>query len=201
MQNVVTIPLPSLFTPYDPTSEDASHSADPTSGLPQSVQLMLFENVLNTKEVKSKVIAGDLSIPQCVMINPALVADAFQLQTACSRAYINQAQNSMKTKTIFSEILFSLSPSMNIAESMRQFGISDTSSSLFVLFPRGTEVEDVRTVAKIQDAIKGESVPVHYNLTDLSVLKKVYKLNDAADQSSSNLVNLIVGGIATKGYL
>ncbi|ORY49839.1 CGI-121-domain-containing protein [Rhizoclosmatium globosum] len=204
MENITQIPVPSLFNPYDPNAASTETPAEAKNGHPSVFYALLFQNVSNAKELKAKVIAGDPELPQCVMVNPALVLSSFQLQTACSRAYMNQAQNNMKTKTILSEILFSLSPSLNIAESMKLFGLSDNSNSIFVLVPSADDASvDETTINKLKNLVQGDLSPAHSfsDLTDLKLLKKVYKLNDAVDQSNTVLEDLIVGGIATKGFL
>ena len=42
--------------------------------------------------------------------------DTFQIQMACTRALLNERQGKMKTRSVFSEVLYSLSPlsSVNI---------------------------------------------------------------------------------------
>ncbi|KAJ3058879.1 hypothetical protein HDU98_005059 [Podochytrium sp. JEL0797] len=183
MQNATRLDLPRLFAPVDPNASIESsndRAADTDSETPSAVFALLFESVKNAKDIKSKVIAGSPDMPQCVMVNPAMILDAFQLQTACVRAYMNQSQNAMKTKTILSEILFSLSPTLNISESMKRFGLSDSSTSIFVLFPSSVNThENDQMVDKIVNAIDGECVPIESfsRLADLKAIKKPQLVN------------------------
>ncbi|KAJ3092842.1 hypothetical protein HK100_006826 [Physocladia obscura] len=142
-------------------------------------------------------------LPHCVMINPALIVDAFQLQVACARAYLNYAQNAMKTRTLLTEILFSLSPSNTITESLKKFGISESSQTIYVLFPSTTWDADEAVVARLQAVVRGKIKPIERFVdgADLALVKKVYKLGDFKDTSHKKLVDLIVGSIAAKNHL
>ena len=43
------------------------------------------------------------------------VLDVCQIQLSCARALLAQKQNTMKTRSLYSEILFNMSPSANVS--------------------------------------------------------------------------------------
>ncbi|KAL9937993.1 hypothetical protein V8E36_003538 [Tilletia maclaganii] len=71
-------------------------------------------------------------------IDAALITSERHLRTGVHQALLAVARGSgveggMKTKTAHSEILFALHPSGNIGDSIRKFGISDSTTSLLIL--------------------------------------------------------------------
>lgn len=83
-----------------------------------------------TSALNSEAILGELNM---CLVNPGLIIDLFQLQVAISRAVSNRVSGQMATKNIYSEILYCLSPSKNIVESFKLFGVAEHSSSLIVI--------------------------------------------------------------------
>ncbi|KAJ3238405.1 hypothetical protein HDU81_007886 [Chytriomyces hyalinus] len=192
----ITVSLPTHFQSTEVTSENGAAMMQ----FPEEVYVMLFDQVTNAKEIKDRVVAGDGSVPDCVMVNPALVVDAFQVQVACSRAFMNQRQGTMKTKTVLTEVLFAMSPTMNIAESMKQFGISEASTSILVIVPKGpNSLSSVET--SLTQLINGKlcSSEETFSKMDRAHVEKIFKLKGVP--ANANVSKIISGTIATKGYL
>lgn len=121
-----------------------------------------------------------------------------------------------------SEIVFSLSPNNNIAESFRRFGISPETTSLLVIkvsTPSSPAAgEDIQS--HLSKVVDGEQVDfsdgVLRAMTDMVRVKKIYKLNyssgvngrgkenavygsDRTSQDSKELEMLILGSMALRG--
>ncbi|RKO90411.1 kinase binding protein CGI-121-domain-containing protein, partial [Blyttiomyces helicus] len=142
------------------------------------IHLCLFTNVRNAAELKRKIMSADPSMPASVMINPApvrnlrfLILDAFQIQLACAKALQMQQQGAMRTRSIYSEILFNLSPSSNINDAIKQFGIADSHQSILVVFVGGNTKENEDRLKAI---IEGDPAPLDglSQLTDVALLNK-----------------------------
>ncbi len=58
------------------------------------------------------------------MINSRLVASLFHIGIALSRALINQRDGAMKTKNLYQEVSYHLSPSTSIANSLALYSIA-----------------------------------------------------------------------------
>ncbi|KAJ3188559.1 hypothetical protein HK101_009066 [Irineochytrium annulatum] len=164
--------LPTIYAgSLDPKRPDPQHALPP-------IHLLLFKDVQNAAEVKQQIIksatAGDDDVPECVMLNAASILDLFQIQVACTKALLAQHQSSMKTKTLYSEILFNLSPNNNISESLKWFGLGSGVKAVLVGFV-GKEPPPEDAVRRVKDLIKGDLVPLETlpSLRDMKLIKKV----------------------------
>ncbi|XP_076369991.1 EKC/KEOPS complex subunit Tprkb-like [Tachypleus tridentatus] len=160
--------------------------------LKAKVTLMLYSDVTNSQELRQKLVEGSL---QCSIIKPTLVLDTFQLLVAANKAVLSQQQGTLKTKGIYSEILYNLSPSKNITESLKTFGIGENDTSILVL-----TIND-EDGTKVNSVVKGKLVPLdtlskHSNEQEI---KKVYKIKEAEENCGcGSLLGSIVSRIAVK---
>ena len=69
--------------------------------------IYLFRNVSNSSEIKSKVINGEI---KAAVLNAALIPDILQIFVAANKASLSNYTNEKVTKTIYTEVLFNLSP-------------------------------------------------------------------------------------------
>ncbi|KAJ3199506.1 COPII coat GTPase [Entophlyctis luteolus] len=203
----------------------------PQQTLVSSLIVVLFTDLKKAAELRKLVASADAAqLPAFVAVNPALVVDAFQLQIACMRALLNEANGAMKTKTLMSEILFSLSPSTSISDSLKHFGVADDSTSVYIIVPQREDMgEATAIVDKLRHMIDGVCTPIDefWARADIDAVKRVrsavlfnkikknqlklcqsqrfctqvYKLNSVTDTSRENLVDLVVSAIAAKGHL
>lgn len=117
------------------------------------------------------------------------VTSILHLQTAIYYALLAQIQGCLRTKTVNSEILWALNPSNNvcilipaklayvsiaclqISEAIRRYGISDSTTSLFVI-EIGTQVG---RRDKVEAIVNGTVAPFSRlsEITDLATIKKV----------------------------
>ncbi|KAI9361247.1 kinase binding protein CGI-121-domain-containing protein [Zopfochytrium polystomum] len=216
----VTVPIPlRLVPPPLPSAIAAAANSDSTNSSgssaasgpdrPRSVHLFLFADVRNAAHVKKLVIQGDPSVPDSVMVNPAAVVDVFQVQLACMRALSNQELGTMKTRSLLSEILYSFSPSMNISESMKQFGLADSTKQVLVLVLDNREANTIpkddgvvkEAFGKLQALIQGKAVALSEleRATDPAVIRKVFKLG--TELNAEQLRRATISALAVKGYL
>ena len=91
----------------------------PTPPLPQ-LHLLLYEHVQNASQIRTALLDGTL--PELALIDPSMVLSSFHLLLAASTALLQQAQGTMRLKTLHAELLYSLSPTTKISEAFRVFG-------------------------------------------------------------------------------
>ncbi|VDP26775.1 unnamed protein product [Soboliphyme baturini] len=139
------------------------------STTPVLLRVCLFRDVQNLAELRKRLDAGDLS---CSLLRADTILAMFQLLVAANRALHYQAQQKMKTKSIHTELVYSLSPTKNISESLQTFGANDSTKDVIVAVFGDKSGSVMKDIAKV---IKGKAVPLR-TLGDVSnsdLIKKV----------------------------
>lgn len=150
------------------------------------IDIKLFSNVTNTPELRKKVMSGTL---QCCLVNPKLILDPFQVIIAANKALTVENRT---TKTVFTEILFNLSISKNITQSLQRFGVTDESKDVLVIT---VDDNESKTVSEIE----GDEVDLKEleEIQDLNAIKKIYKIGPN-EEKNTTLLDSVVSRIATK---
>ncbi|XP_028809691.1 EKC/KEOPS complex subunit TPRKB isoform X1 [Denticeps clupeoides] len=183
-----------------------------------SVTQMLFTDVKNAAALRKSAMEGQIN---GALINPAMVralsadsasarrplslkvrispqlVDPFQALVAANKAVHLQKAGKMKTRSLLSEIIFNLSPTNNISEAFRRFGMSDGDGAVHVVtvHPR----EDMSDVDTILARVEGRQVPVGEisTFTDVPGIKKLYKVTPSEEKCGS-LLEAVVCRMAVK---
>lgn len=66
-------------------------------------------------------------------IDARTVISVEQISSAIYKALVESTYNRMRTKTLHSECILSLSPSSNIGDALKRFGIKEDSTNLIVI--------------------------------------------------------------------
>ncbi|KAI0922299.1 hypothetical protein AcW2_007031 [Taiwanofungus camphoratus] len=152
------------------------------------VYITLFTNVSNASQLRSRIIRaslmqgdeGDLEreAVNFAFIDARLICSVLHLQTAIIQAILAHSQGSLRTKTVHSEVLWALSPSNNITEAIKRFGVSDSATSLFVVRIGSQGLNDVQD--RMKAVVSGDlsTTDVLSHITDWGSIKKFYKLNN-----------------------
>ena len=157
------------------------------------VYLYLFKNIKNASELKELVTSGKLS---CSIIKPSLIIDPLQVVVAANKAVVSEMQSTMTTKTLSTEMLYSLSNSKNISQSLMKFGISDRDEVMLVAII-GKDCENIDAL----EHFKGNNIPLDElkHFSDVTLIKNTYKVKDI-ELSVSSLTDLIVTRIVTRDF-
>lgn len=158
------------------------------------LQMYLFKNVRNVETIRNNIVKG---VWNCAVIKPSLILHPLQVCVAANKAVVSQKYNTMVTRTVFAEILFNLSLTKNISQSLGKFGIEKDSNLLvcFLVTPDNNESKEV-----IQQ-IEGELCPISElsQFTNVKDVKTVYKLNNV--KGDMDLLDIIVSRMATKSIV
>lgn len=122
-------------------------------------------------------------------INARLITSLLHLQTAVYQAIL-AAQSTLRTKTVHSEVLWALNPTNNITEAIRRYGVSDTTSALFVVRIDGPNMSPSEIQDKMNAVVSGTVVPVSVleTLTNWTTIKKYHKLEVERKEMVDNIV-------------
>ncbi|PKY06497.1 CGI-121-domain-containing protein [Aspergillus campestris IBT 28561] len=157
---------------------DTIHIPHLPSSMP--VHVALYRDVKNAPFLRQQLISGNGDF-EYALIDASMVLSRTHLLTAVFRAANDYLNGRLKSRNIHSEIVFSFSPTNNIADSFRKFGIADTTTDLLVVKVSVTpEITHDSVAAHLNQSIEGTPAPFDdetlSGISDVSKIKKVYKL-------------------------
>lgn len=159
-----------------------------------TVTQLLFKDVKNATELRKMAVNGEI---KGALINPSMVVDAFQILVAANKAVHLHKIGKMKTRSLYSEIIFNLSPTNNISEAFKRFGVSDSDSAVHIVLVHNKE--ENLNVDDIISKVDGQQIPVDQvsELMDAAKIKKLYKVAPQEEKCGS-LLDAVVCRMATK---
>ncbi|XP_040886443.1 EKC/KEOPS complex subunit TPRKB [Toxotes jaculatrix] len=162
-----------------------------------SVTQMLFKEVKNAAELRQSAVEGKIN---GALINPTMLVSPFQVLVAANKAVHLQKIGKMKTRSLYSEIIFNLSPTNNISEAFKRFGISDGDDSVMVVLVHNKD--ESQHLADITAKVDGRQVPVEdlSSLSDSAKIKKLYKVTPE-EEKCGTLLDATVCRMATKDVM
>ncbi|KAG0182722.1 hypothetical protein DFQ28_010729 [Apophysomyces sp. BC1034] len=160
------------------------------------VHIALFRNVSNSPELRQRLLQQDATL-FCALVNASLVLNVPHILLAIHRAIHDEQQNQLKTHNIHSEIVFDFSSTIHISQSLRRFGIEDTTKDLVVIKVGGEASE---AEAFMRKNIQGDLVSLD-QLADTRDLKRIQKYYQTGNQGEDlkMTMQLVTGAMALKG--
>ncbi|XP_008291019.1 EKC/KEOPS complex subunit TPRKB [Stegastes partitus] len=161
------------------------------------VTQMLFKEVKNAAELRQSAVEGKIS---GALINPTMLVDPLQVLVAANKAVHLQTIGKMKTRSLYSEIIFNLSPTNNISEAFKRFGISDGDESVMVVVVH--KKDEVQLLSDVTARVDGRQVPAEdvSSLSDSAKIKKLYKVAPQEDKCGT-LLDAVICRMATKDVM
>lgn len=157
----------------------------------------LYKNVQNAAELRQKIMKGEV---EASLIKPAMIVSTFQLLVATNRAIRALKRKSMTTRSVYAEIIFNLSPTKSITDSLKRFGLGDDDQHILAVVL--DESDDCTLIDKLNTQIKGEIGMLEEinKLTDEEKIKNIYKIKDCETQNG-NIEDSVISRMACKDFL
>lgn len=180
------------------------------------VYLALFRNVRNSGFLHQQLLARNADF-EYAFIDASTIVSRVHLLSAVFKAVNNSVNGALKTPNVHSETVVSLSASNNISEAYRRFGVSPSTTDLFVVkitFPSDSSPVPASADAisqHLKDNVEGDIVPptdeTVSSIADVKAIRKNYKLNGLAwlDTVKDEVVKreeiekLVLSGMALRG--
>jgi len=158
----------------------------------QNIVRKLYRNVRNTAQIRSLIFNAKLPFS---LINPKLIVDPFQISAALTKALYNAKEGTMSTRSLQNEILFALSPSKHIKDSLEIFSTHDHDTAFLVI---GEQL----MFPQVRDQILGDEVGLETigDLTDKERVKKLYQISDE-ELVNSTLLDSVISKMASKDFV
>lgn len=158
-----------------------------------NVSVTLFQDVSNTTELREMLVKGKL---EAALVNATMVPDVLSVLVAANKAVHLNVCGKLKTRNVHSEVLFNLSPTNNITESLKTFGMSDKDPVVLVVVITKGETNNMKNIVPL---IKGDQLPLTKLelIADENKIKKVYKIQDV-ELTCGTLGDAVITRIATK---
>ncbi|KAJ7134327.1 CGI-121-domain-containing protein [Mycena epipterygia] len=145
-------------------------------------------------------------------IEARLITSVTHLRTAIYQAILAESQDSLRTKTVHSEIIWALNPTNNISEAMRRYGVSDATTALVVVRIGGPELPAASIENDMNAIVNGTMVSFAElrDLTDWPAVKKYHKLaneagvraaKDNLEREHAVVDSIVVSSVAMKAVM
>jgi len=126
----------------------------------------------------------------------------FQIQLACTLALQHQEQGKMKTRSLYAEVLYCLSPHTNITDTLKTFGVRTDSTDLLVVafkgYPQTTseQFDDDSFKQRVSECIEGEPCAMEL-VPDLVEIQATFKC--AQSDVLTDVLTDVVSSLTLKG--
>ncbi|KAG6375133.1 hypothetical protein JVT61DRAFT_3338 [Boletus reticuloceps] len=143
-------------------------------------------------------------------INAKLITSPLHLQTAAVQALFASSTETMRTKTLHSEIIWNLNPTNNISEAIKRYGVSDDMTDLIVMHIVSWEREDI--LQRMRNVVDGELdlLANVSQVTDWDTVIKHYKLDQepayknftgSTAKEREIIDNIVISSVAMKSII
>lgn len=135
-----------------------------------------FGDVRNGVEIKRKLAELD-----CAIVNADLIPNKMHLVLAVTKALYGSLAGQMRTRNLNTEIIYRLSPSTNVTESLQQYGAQESNERMLFL---GVNKDENIFSEKIRCLVDGREIsldelpencvnPVPDDLISMSAIKEI----------------------------
>ncbi|KAK5165866.1 uncharacterized protein LTR77_008789 [Saxophila tyrrhenica] len=171
--------------------------------LDHPLRVCLFKHVQNATFLRQQLLDGNTDF-EYAFLDASVLISRNHVLAACFRAINDMLNDRLKSRNVHSEIVFSLSPNNNIAESFRRFGISNESTHVLAIKVGGDAAQiEAHLTQNVQGQPAAFSDEVLAELCDLNKIRKIYRIQGSAKGSETmartEAEAFALGSMALKG--
>ncbi|KTW26786.1 hypothetical protein T552_02787 [Pneumocystis carinii B80] len=168
----------------------------------EHVHIALYINIKNLHYIKNLVVSGNLGF-QYTFIDASTIISFYQILAAVHNSIRNCKENELRTKNIYSEIIYSLSSTLNITDAFEKFGITDKTENLIVIKIGGKKEQAEEELKKIINGTEIEPNDSNIEkIRDMTKIYKNYKLNENEKYDNlSEVIKIIISSMAMKSVI
>ncbi|KIW09543.1 uncharacterized protein PV09_00416 [Verruconis gallopava] len=183
------------------------------------IYALLFKDVKNAAHLRQQLVAGNTEF-EYAFLDATKILSVNHALAAVFRAVNDMIHNRLKSRNVHSEIVFSLNPNNNIADSFRRFGVTDSTKHVLavkVVAKQAQGVQPVDPETHLKAVVEGTHVDFNdenlKDIADLPQIRKLYKLdaplpskagknkpkkaadNEASDSAQTNGINIEIDNV------
>ncbi|OCL13121.1 CGI-121-domain-containing protein [Glonium stellatum] len=152
--------------------------------------ISLFRDVENVNFLRQQLLEANAEF-EYAFLDATMILSTTHVLAAVFRALNDMLNNRLKSRNVHSEVVFSLSPNNNIAESFRRFGINDTTRTLLAIkISTNLNVTAEGVERHLSSSITGVAIPFTNDaladITDLAKVRRIYKLDTGNANSNGS---------------
>lgn len=163
------------------------------SGVNFTVTLGLFTEVSNAKELRECLMRKEFN-DGVTFLKAKLLTHPDQALISAQKAALAFARSKMVTRTMGTEVIYNVSSSKNITDSLKTFGIGDDDSELLMVAI--AEAPD-SVEGQVRDKVKGQMRDLDELNPDPDLIAKAHKLKNV-QLTDVELSSLLISRTASK---
>ncbi|KAL2042118.1 hypothetical protein N7G274_005306 [Stereocaulon virgatum] len=153
-----------------------------------AIHVALYTDVQNAPILRDQLLQGNPDF-EYALIEASVILSTTHVLAAVFRAANDHLYARLKSRNVHSEIVFSLGANNNIAQSLRTFGITSTTTNLLVIKLSTDPGITALTVSEhLSTSIQGTQVDFNdatlTNMADIAKVRKLYKLGGVEEDGS-----------------
>lgn len=159
-----------------------------------TIEISFYENVSNADEIRSRV----AELPYA-FVDASTICSVEQIMSAIYRVMIEAKYNRLRTKSLHSEILLALSPTSNIGEAFKRFGLKENTRNLFMIQITQDKTGNMDNMLVKGDIIEFKDENIE-RMSNIETIKKIYKIDQSLYlQNNTQLSRAVVDAIQLRG--
>ena len=169
-----------------------------TQQLEEKIKIYGFERVTNIP-LLLELLRDEI---RCAIVDLSTICSLFHLKSAALKALLNEQQGHMKTKSLSAEILYQLSPTTKINDSIKHYGASQEATNIAIIV-----IDDDAVGLDLLASVEGISLDLnllgaqpYLSLDKAANIAKFFKIT-AQELEISSLEAAVITRLATKDCL